>query len=204
MKRENVEGSDGLQECTRCKRRFSAEAMEKHARRCTATPGEPSARRLNPLQSETSQPPESASRPSSSRHKDAGGPRSINKDLSGNLEAQEIGKESKRGTLRATPGGTPGWTRANSETSEAPAFRSGSRGSRGSRASHGQREQVQRPLTPKRGMESMESVKTRSTSSTITAGNSRPGYPNGPSAAVQTAQPSYEQLELDVADWLDE
>lgn len=207
--RENCEESDGLQECARCKRRFSAEAMEKHARRCTATPGASSlgSRRLNPLQSETAetaQPPESASRPSSSRHKDAGGMRSINKDLSGNLEVQEIRKESKRGTPGGTPRGTPRGTRDNSETSEAPAVRSGSRGSRGSRASHGQRERVQRPLTPKRGMESMESVKTRSTSSTNTAGNLRPGYPNGHSAAVQTAQPSYEQLELDVADWLDE
>eukprot|EP00438_Fugacium_kawagutii_P031165 Skav211899 [mRNA] locus=scaffold2021:79550:81031:- [translate_table: standard] len=182
MKSRESQELDGetcfLQECLRCKRRFSAEALEKHVKRCTATPG--GSGRLNPLP-ERSQTPRSV-RPSSSssRHKDAESETKREAESRSSRSREKIGR---------------------SKTSE------------GFDSARGSRERVQRPLTPKRKPEAVpppvpvethvkpESVRHKRAS----AGSSGPGYPHGlQKMGLQRLAPSYEQLELDVADWLNE
>ena len=70
MRKPDDDRLDMLQECSRCKRRFSTEALEKHAKRCTGTPRTPTSRVEVPGQAQTTRgkprfPPSSNGRDSS-------------------------------------------------------------------------------------------------------------------------------------------
>ncbi|CAK9045735.1 unnamed protein product [Durusdinium trenchii] len=142
---------DGLRECFRCKRRFSAEALEKHAKRCTAS--------LRPSPREPVTPPivgqtvSSSAQPTNERQK-----HSSRELSSGRRKIQEKARDSAERVSSAT-----GCRDQNVE-------RSGGR--------------IQSKLAKER----------------LTGDLRQPGsYPSAPSHG----QPCYDQLELDVADWLD-
>jgi len=199
-KRDEAGEMDMLRECPRCKRRFSSEALEKHAKRCTATPsaaaGPNSGRssphprmRLESLESQSASQTPRAQRPtSSSRQKDA------SKDAT---YGRKAGSNDGRCETKETPE-----IPKNSKTSRASS-RQSSRSTRG--VAPGDRaegmERVQRPLTPKRHLE----TSNESTHKSRSAENAPKTKRNSSRDVGRLmGQPCYEELELDVEAWLDD
>ena len=214
MKNRDDPESDGLQECARCKRRFSAEAMEKHARRCTATPGatpratpRANSSRLSPLPSEAAQTPQaSASRPSS-RQKDGRATKDREIRDIREAEREREGRQSQRRESRQSRSRNPNsevqrTSRDSRDSARGSARDSQNSGSARDSQNSDARSGSARPRTPQTPQTQRRDRCESQEQSESKTGPKVPGYPQN--GHRHNAQPSYEQLELDVADWLDE
>ncbi|CAJ1401785.1 unnamed protein product [Effrenium voratum] len=209
MKHHNGDGTGAftdLHECNRCKRRFSAEALEKHAKRCNAPlarTSEVDRPHVRPLGAES----EAARRstPRASRPSSASSAASRSRD-------PKLPRDGRDSNPKPRPEAKPERT---STPSRAERTSTPSRAERTSTPSR-----AERTSTPSRATRADRPTSSRATPSLPSLSRAEPrepreahaepvkassAYPLPAPSAKQDfqGQPSYDQLEIDVADWLD-